>query len=70
MRFLDVNLHYAGMIPQSTEIKQAVAQRIPVIINRPKSKASAAFSEVSKTLVKTPTPKTDTLKFFNNVGGK
>jgi MinD-like ATPase involved in chromosome partitioning or flagellar assembly len=47
-----------------------VAQRIPVTINKPKSEASAAFSEVSNALVKTPTPKTDTLKFFDNVGGK
>ena len=70
MRFLDVNLHYAGMIPQSIEIKRAVAQRMPVTISKPKSLASAAFRQVSDTLVMTPTPKTDTLKFFNNVGEK
>ena len=70
MLFLVVNLHYAGMIPQSIEIKHAVAQRMPVTISKPKSMASAAFHEVSKTLIMTPAPKTDTLKFFDNVGGK
>jgi flagellar biosynthesis protein FlhG len=70
MRFLDVNLHYAGMIPQSIEIKHAVAQRMPVTISKPKSMASAAFHEVSKTLIMTPTSKTDTLKFFDSVGVK
>jgi hypothetical protein len=43
---------------------------MPVTISKPKSMASAAFRQVSDALVMTPTPKTDTLKFFNNVGGK
>jgi hypothetical protein len=43
---------------------------MPVTISKPKSMAANAFREVSTTLVMTPTPKTDTLKFFDNVGGK
>ncbi len=70
MRFLDVNLHYSGMIPYSKNIKHAVATRTPVAIGQPNSAASTAFREVSKLLIKTPIPKTDKLKFFDNVGGK
>jgi flagellar biosynthesis protein FlhG len=70
MRFLDVNLHYAGMIPHSRDIKYAIAQRKPVTIDKPNASVSASFREVTKTLLKLPIMKTDRLKFFDNVGGK
>jgi flagellar biosynthesis protein FlhG len=68
MRFLDINLHYAGMIPQSKDIKHAVAQRTPVTISRPDSMASTAFRDVSRNLVTVTIPKTNTLKFFDHMG--
>lgn len=70
MRFLDVNLHYAGMIPHSKDIKRAVAQRKPVTIDKPNALVSSSFREVAKTLIKVPIVKTNNLKFFDNVGGK
>ena len=54
MRFLDVNLHYAGMIPHSKEIKHAVARRKPVTIEKPNTLVSASFTEVAKRLLKVP----------------
>ena len=70
MRFLDVNLHYAGMIPHSKEIKQAVARRKPVTIDKPNTVVSASFGEVAKKLLKVPIAKIEGLKFFDNAGGK
>jgi flagellar biosynthesis protein FlhG len=70
MRFLDVNLHYGGMIPHSMDIKYAVAQRKPVTIDKPNALVSASFREVAKTLLKVPVVKTDSLKFFGNIGEK
>ena len=70
MRFLDVNLHYAGMIPHSKEIKHAVARRKPVTIEQPNTLVSASFTEVAKNLLKVPTAKIEGLKFFDNAGVK
>ena len=70
MRFLDVNLHYAGMIPHSKEIKHAVARRKPVTIEKPNTLVSASFSEVAERLLKVPLAKIEGLKFFDNAGVK
>ena len=70
MRFLDVNLHYVGMIPHSKEIKHAVARRRPVTIDKPNTLVSASFGEVAKRLLKVPTAEIEGLKFFDNAGGK
>ena len=64
MRFLDVNLHYAGMIPHSKEIKHAVARRRPITIDKPNTLVSASFGEVAKRLLKVPIAKIEGLKFF------
>ena len=64
MRFLDVNLHYAGMIPHSKEIKHAVAPAKPVTIEQPNTLVSASFTEVAKRLLKAPTAKIEGLKFL------
>ena len=70
MRFLDVNLHYAGMIPHSKEIKHAVARRRPVTIDKPNALVSASFGEVADGLLRVPIAKIEGLKFFDNAGGK
>ena len=70
MRFLDVNLHYSGMIPHSKEIKHAVARRKPVTVDRPNALVSASFGEVAQRLIKVPIANIEGLKFFDNAGGK
>ncbi len=70
MRFLDVNLHYAGMVPHSKEIKQAVARRRPVTIDKPNTLVSASFGEIAKRLLKIRIVENEGLKFFDNAGGK
>ena len=68
MRFLDVNLHYTGMIPHSRDIKHAVAQRKPITIEKPNSPVSGCFKEAAKTLVNLPIQRSSSLKFFGNGG--
>ena len=70
MRFLDVNLHYSGMIPHSKEIKHAVARRKPVTVDKPNALVSASFGEVAQRLIKVPIANIEGLKFFDNAGGK
>ena len=70
MRFLDVNLHYVGMIPHSRDVKHAIAQRKPVTIERPNSLVAASFRDFTKSLSRVPIVKSDNIKFFDNVGGK
>ena len=70
IRFLDVNLHYAGMIPYSKEIKHAVTQRKPVTLSQPSSMPSACFKEMAKTLMTVPIHASNSLKFFDNGGRK
>ena len=70
MRFLDVNLHYSGMIPHSKEIKHAVARRKPVTVDKPNALVSASFNEVAQRLIKVPIANIEGLKFFDNTGGK
>ncbi len=70
IRFLDVNLHYAGMIPHSKDIKRAVTQRKPVTLGQPNSTTSTFFKEMAKTLMNAPIQSTNALKFFDNGGRK
>ena len=34
MRFLDIKLHYVGMVPQSSVIRRSIVQRKPISISR------------------------------------
>ena len=68
IRFLDINLHYAGMIPHSKDIKRAVNQRKPVTLAQPNSTASACFREMAKGLMNAPIHSSNSLKFFDNGG--
>ena len=70
MRFLDVNLHYAGMIPHSKEIRQAIANRRPVTVDKPKASVSVSFNKVAERLLKLPVTVNEGLKFFDKAGGK
>ena len=70
IRFLDVNLHYAGMIPYSKDIKRAVTQRKAVTLSQPNSLPSVCFKEMAKTLMNVPIHSSNSLKFFNDGGRK
>ena len=64
MRFLDVKLHYAGMIPQSTAIRQSIIQRKPISVSQPKSSLAENYESLVRHLIKTPKSTHDAVKFF------
>jgi len=65
MRFLDVKLHYAGMIPQSTAIRQSIIQRKPISVSQPKSSLAENYESLARHLMNTQKSTHDTVKFFD-----
>ena len=65
MRFLDVKLHYAGMIPQSTAIRQSIIKRKPISVSQPKSSLAENYESLARHLTKTPKSAHDAVKFFD-----
>lgn len=50
-QFLNIKLHYAGYVPYDDKIFQAVKKQKPVVVYDPKTYASIAYEEISKTMV-------------------
>ncbi len=50
-RFLKIKIEYLGMIPTDDSIEKSVMQQVPVSIQYPSSKASAAFKQLVLNLV-------------------
>lgn len=65
MRFLDVKLHYAGMIPQSTAIRQSIIQRKPISVSQPKSSLAENYESLARHLMNTKESTHDAVKFFD-----
>jgi flagellar biosynthesis protein FlhG len=65
MRFLDVKLHYVGMVPQSSAIRRAIVQRKPISVSQPKSSLAKAYETLALKVMKTPHSRHDGVKFFN-----
>lgn len=65
MRFLDIKLHYVGMVPQSTAIRQSIVQRKPISISQPKSLLAKRYETLALTIMKTPHSSHDGVKFFS-----
>jgi flagellar biosynthesis protein FlhG len=65
MRFLDVKLHYAGMIPQSTAIRQSIIKRKPISVSQPKSSLAENYESLARHLMKTTKSAHDAVKFFD-----
>ena len=53
-KFLDVNLHYAGCIKNSTKIRKSIINRVPLVSEEPKSEISQSFLKVAKKIYETP----------------
>ena len=65
MRFLDIKLHYVGMVPQSQLIRRSIVQRKPISISQPKSPLAKAYETLALKIMKTPHSRHDGVKFFN-----
>ena len=65
MRFLDVKLHYAGMIPQSTAIRQSIIKRKPISVSQPKSSLAENYETLARHLMRASKSEHDAVKFFD-----
>ncbi len=64
-RFLDVKLHYVGMVPQSTAIRRSIVQRKPITVSQPKSEVAKSYETLALKVIKTPHSSHDGVKFFD-----
>ncbi len=70
-RFLDVNLHYAGMIPLSNAIRRSIVKRAPIVNGQPSSPETKAFLALAKEMANAPANTHDGIRFFKrDVGAK
>ena len=65
-RFLDVNLHYAGMIPLSNAVRQSIVKRKPIVSAQPSSPEAKAFEAAAMKMIKTPQNEQTGIRFFGN----
>ena len=65
MRFLDIKLHYVGMVPQSPVIRRSIVQRKPISISQPKSPLAKAYESLALKMMRTSHSHHDGMKFFN-----
>ena len=65
MRFLDIKLHYVGMVLQSPVIRRSIVQRKPISISQPESTSAKAYETLALKLMKTSHSRHDGVKFFN-----
>ena len=56
-KFLNATIEYAGYIPYDEQVLNAVKNQIPLVIYDPKSKASAAYTQISKQLLPDNVPR-------------
>ncbi len=66
-KFLDVNLHYAGCIKNSTKIRKSIINRVPLVSEEPKSEISQSFLKVAKKIYETPINEWGGLTFLSKV---
>ena len=66
-RFLDVNLHYAGMIPMSHAIRRSIIKRAPIATGQPSSPEAKAFIALAKKMINAPLNTHDGIRFFHHV---
>ena len=64
-RFLDVNLHYAGMIPLSNAIRKSIVKRAPITNSQPSSPEARAFLALAKEMMNAPINTHDGIRFFH-----
>lgn len=63
-KFLDARVFYAGFLPMSKVLKQAVIMKKPVMINNRKSKEGIAFQKLAGVMLKAPRNEKKGICFF------
>ena len=65
-KFLDARVNYAGFLPMSKILKQAVIMKKPVMINNRKTKEGILFQKLAGVMLKASSNTQPGIKFFEN----
>ncbi len=65
-KFLDVNLHYLGMVPLSNTIRRSIVTRAPIVLKQPDAPETGAFNKIAKSLMVAPKNEIKGIHFFDN----
>ena len=66
-KFLDVKLHYTGCVKNSSLIRKSIINRVPIVLENPKSEVSSGFLKIAKKIYETPKNEWGGLTFLSKV---
>ena len=66
-KFLDVNLHYTGCVKNSSLVRKSIINRVPIVLENPKSEVSLGFLKIAKRIYETPKNEWGGLTFLSKV---
>ena len=66
-KFLDVKLHYTGCVKNSSLIRKSIINRVPIVLENPKSEVSLGFLRIAKKIYETPKNEWGGLTFLSKV---
>ena len=64
-KFLEANLFFAGGIPRTKKIQNAIIKKLPVILNNEAELEKLAFQRLSKNIIKAGENKHNGIRFFS-----
>ena len=64
-KFLDANLTFAGGMPRTKKIQNAIIKKLPVVLNKEAELEKVAFQRLSKNIFKAGENKNNGIRFFS-----
>ena len=65
IKFLDANLTYAGGIPRSKKVQNAIIKKTPVVLDKTAEMEKLAFQRIAKNIIKAGENKHNGIRFFS-----
>ena len=64
-KFLDVNVSYAGTIPRSRKIQQAIVKKRPIVLDKSAELEILSFKRLAKNIIKSGVNRNNGIRFFS-----
>ena len=64
-KFLDANLTFAGSIPRTKKIQNAIIRKLPIVLDKQAELESLAFQRLSKNVIKAGENRHNGIRFFS-----
>ena len=65
IKFFDANLTFAGGIPRSKKVQNAILKKAPIVLNKEAELEKLAFQRVAKNIIKARENKHNGIRFFS-----